>query len=58
MIVYVRWYGNILQGELLDGECMGMKQVRIPLDGHHAIALFMPGHVYDSPEQVTEKILN
>ena len=55
MIVYVRWYGNILQGELLDGECMGMKQVRIPLDGHHPIALFMPGHVYDSPEQVTEK---
>lgn len=55
MTVYVRWYGNILQGELLDGECMGMKQVRIPLDGHHPIALFTPDHVYDSPEQVTEK---
>lgn len=52
--VYVRWYGNLVQGELLDGECLGMKQVRIPLDGHHPIALFTPGHVYDSPEQVTE----
>lgn len=55
MTVYVRWYGNVVQGELLDGECMGMKQVRIPLDGHHPIALFTPDHVYDSPEQVTEK---
>lgn len=54
MTVYVRWYGNVVQGELIDGECMGMKQVRIPLDGHHPIALFTPGHVYDSPEQVTE----
>ena len=53
--VYVRWYGNVVQGELLDGECMGMKQVRIPLDGHHPIALFTPGHVYDSPEKIAEK---
>lgn len=55
MTVYVRWYGNIVQGELLDGEYLGMKQVRIPLDGHHPIALFTPGHVYDSPEQIAEK---
>ena len=48
--VYVRWYGNILQGELLDGEYLGMKQVRIPLDGHHPVALFTPGHVYESAE--------
>lgn len=54
MTVYVRWYGNILQGELLDGECMGMKQVRIPLDGHHPIALFTPGHVYDTVEKMQE----
>lgn len=50
MTVYVRWYGNILQGELLDGEYLGMKQVRIPLDWHHPIALFTPGHVYESAE--------
>ena len=53
--VYVRWYGNVVQGELLDGEYLGMKQVRIPLDGHHPVALFTPGHVYDSPEQITEE---
>ena len=45
----------MLQGELLDGESMGMKQVRIPLDGHHPVALFAADHVYDSQEQVTEK---
>ena len=53
--VYVRWYGNVVQGELLDGETMGMKHVRIPLDGHHPVALFTPQHIYDSPEQVSEK---
>lgn len=50
--VYVKWYGKVLEGELLDGEYLGMKQVRIPLDGHHPIALFMPWSVYDSPEKV------
>lgn len=55
MTVYVRWYGNVVQGELLDDECLGMKQVRIPLDGHHPVALFTPGHVYNSPEQITEE---
>ena len=55
MIVYVRWYGNVVQGELLEGESMGMKQVRIPIDGHHPVALFTSGHVYDSPEQIAEK---
>ena len=53
--VYVRWYDNVVQGELLEGESMGMKQVRIPLDGHHPVALFTSGHVYDSPEQIAEK---
>lgn len=52
--VYVRWYGKMLEGEVLDGEWMGMIQVRIPLDGHHPVALFMPQHVYDSPEKLTE----
>lgn len=52
MTVYVRWYGKVLEGELLEGESMGMKQVRIPLDGHHPIALFMPDHVYETAEQV------
>ena len=50
--VYVKWYGKVLEGELLDGEYLGMKQVRVPLDGHHPIALFMPWSVYDSPEKV------
>lgn len=56
MTVYVRWYGSILQGELLDGEYLGMKQVRIPLDGHHPVALFTPGHVYESAEQIAENV--
>lgn len=54
MTVYVRWYGKVLEGELLDGESMGMKQVRIPLDGHHPVALFTPGHVYDTVEKMQE----
>lgn len=54
--VYVRWYGNILQGELLDGEYLGMKQVRIPLDGHHPVALFTSDHVYESAEQIAENV--
>lgn len=53
--VYVRWYGKILEGEVADGDgFMGMTPVRIPLDGHHPVALFMPQHVYDSPEKLTE----
>ena len=50
MNVYVRWYDNILEGELLEGEYLGMKQVRIPLDGHKPIALFTPAHVYETIE--------
>lgn len=48
MMVYVRWYGEVLEGELLDGEYLGMKQVDIPLDGHKPTALFTPGHVYNT----------
>lgn len=32
-----------------------MVAVRIQIQGMHATALFMPDHVYDSPEQITEK---
>ena len=53
MTVYVRWYGKVLEGELLEGESMGMKQVRIPLDGHHPVALFTPEHVYDSVDKIS-----
>lgn len=55
-MVYVKWYGNVVQGELLDGECMGMKQVRIPLDGHHPVALFTPEHVYQTAGQIKENV--
>lgn len=54
MAVYVRWYGRVLEGELLEGEHLGMKQVRIPLDGHHPVALFAPGHVYETVEEMQE----
>lgn len=54
MTVYVRWYGKVLEGELLDGEAMGMKQVRIPLDGHRPIALFAPGHIYETEERAAK----
>jgi len=47
--VYVRWYGKVLEGEVVEGEGFaGMTPVRIPLDGHHPVALFAPGHVYQT----------
>ena len=53
--VYVSWYGRTLEGEVVDGDgFMGMTPVRIPLDGHHPVALFFPLHVYSSPELLTE----
>lgn len=49
--VYVSWYGRTLEGEVVDGDgFMGMTPVRIPLDGHHPVALFFPQHVYESEE--------
>lgn len=48
MSVYVRWYGRVLKGELQDGEYIGLKQVKIPLDGLNPIALFTSGHVYQT----------
>lgn len=56
--VYVRWYGQVLQGEVVEnkeeGLLSGMVAVRIQIQGMHATALFMPEHVYDSPEQIAE----
>jgi hypothetical protein len=50
--VYVRWYGKVLEGEVVDGGGFaGMTPVRIPLDGHHPVALFAPGHVYQTESE-------
>lgn len=47
--VYVHWYGKLLQGTVINGhDLMGMVAVRIPLQGGHPVALFTPGHVYES----------
>lgn len=47
--VYVHWYGKLLQGTVInDHDLMGMVSVRIPLQGGHPVALFTPGHVYES----------
>ena len=54
MKVYVRWYKNVVEGELLDGEWQGMKQVRIPLDGCHPVALFAPEHVYQTEDEARD----
>lgn len=54
--VYVKWYGKVLEGKMLDGDYLGMKQVVIPLDGHHPIAMFTPEHVYQSPEQIGKEV--
>lgn len=49
--VYVLWYGNVLQGTVVrENDMMGMTAVRIPLQGQHPIALFTPGHVYDTAD--------
>lgn len=52
--VYVRWYGQILQGEVVENRrtdaLADMVAVRIPLMGGHPVALFTQGHVYASPE--------
>ena len=57
--VYVRWYGNVLQGEIVEkreeGLLAGMVAVRIPIQGMHATALFTPGHVYMSAAEAAQK---
>lgn len=50
--VYVLWYGKVLQGNVVrENDMMGMTAVRIPLQGQHPIALFTPGHVYDTADE-------
>jgi hypothetical protein len=54
-IVYVHWYGKLLQGTVInDHDLMGMVAVRIPIQGVEAIALFTPGHVYASTEEAQQ----
>lgn len=49
--VNVLWYGKVLQGNVVrENDMMGMTAVRIPLQGQHPIALFTPGHVYDTAD--------
>lgn len=49
--VFVPWYGKVLQGDVVrENDLMGMTAVRIPLQGQHPIALFTPGHVYDTAD--------
>ena len=50
-MVFVPWYGKVLQGNVVrENDMMGMTAVRIPLQGQHPIALFTPGHVYDTAD--------
>lgn len=50
-MVFVPWYGKMLQGNVVrENDMMGMTAVRIPLQGQHPIALFTPGHVYDTAD--------
>ena len=45
--VYVRWYGNVVEGEIINQHDMfGMVAVCIPIQGMRATALFQPHHVY------------
>lgn len=49
--VFVPWYGKVLQGNVVrENDMMGMTAVRIPLQGQYPIALFTPGHVYDTAD--------
>lgn len=56
MSVFVCWYGSILQGEVVEnqekGILSGMVAVRILVQGAKATALFAPGHVYASVEDI------
>lgn len=57
--VFVPWYGKMLQGNVVrENDMMGMTAVRIPLQGHHPIALFTPGHVYDTADdaEISESV--
>lgn len=57
--VYVRWYGNMLEGEVVENrrtdQLADMVAVRIPIQGVHATALFTPGHVYTSMDEASQQ---
>lgn len=53
--VFVRWYGKILEGMIVENNevtpaLASMVVVRIPVQGVRASALFTPDHVYSSAE--------
>lgn len=54
-IVFVRWYGDVLQGEVVENDrkdlLAGMAAVRIPIQGVRITALFHPDHVYNKWEE-------
>ena len=54
--MFVRWYGSVLQGEVVEnqekGILSGMIAVRILVQGAKATALFAPEHVYASVEDI------
>ena len=59
MSVYIRWYGSIVQGEVVEnqekGILGGLVAVRIQVQGMKATALFAPAHVYQSEKDALEK---
>ena len=58
-IVFVRWYREILQGEVVENDrqdqLAGMVAVRIQIQGVFVTALFTPGHVYQSKDEAEIK---
>lgn len=58
--VYVRWYGKILEGQLVENRPTGsildkMLAVQITIQGMMATALFMPAHVYGTEDEARGK---
>ncbi len=58
--VFVRWYGKIVEGMIVvnnevDKNLASMVVVRMPVQGVRAEALFMPNHVYPTPELAAAK---
>ena len=51
-VVFVRWYGSVLQGEVVENDrkdqLAGMVAVRVEIQGVRITALFHPQHVYQS----------
>ena len=50
--VYVRWYGQIVQGQVVSrNDLLGLVSVTIPIQGVQVIALFHPHHVYNTQQE-------